>query len=332
MSPTSWQKATKSSPLLGALTLGTIRALSGLPLRWVQVMGAAIGFLAWRVPSNWRVVSEVNISLCLPELSAPQRARLSRDSLVATFQTLMELAAMLHWPLERLLKLESGEEDLSLLEQAIEAGRGVILLGPHVGNWELTSHCLAARYPFAAMYRPPRIRELDEALRRSRERTGAELVPATASGLRRICRILKEGGMIGILPDQEPLKTHGVFAPFFGVPALTVTLVGDLVRRFGSTVLYGWMERTEKGTFCGRLLAAPEGLDAEDKVMAATQLNLGVEAVVRACPQQYLWSYKRFRTRPPEESAELRARLKLEPSERLPYASLECLRDLGSEI
>jgi KDO2-lipid IV(A) lauroyltransferase len=329
---TSWQKSTKSSPIVGGLSLATIRGLSGLPWRWTQILGAAIGYLAWRVPSNWRQVADVNISLCLPELSTAERARLSRSGLINTFQTLAELAPMLRWPAERLARLESGDEDPDPIDQAMKAGRGVILLGPHIGNWEFTSHYLATRYPFAAMYRPPRIRELDEALRRSRERIGAELVPATATGLRRICRILREGGLVGILPDQEPVKSNGVFAPFFGVPALTMTLVGDLHREFGSPVIFGWMERTEKGTFRGRLLPAPEGLDAEDKVEAATQLNLGVEAVVRACPSQYLWSYKRFRTRPEEESAELRRRFGLESSQQVPYTKLVGLRDLESPV
>jgi KDO2-lipid IV(A) lauroyltransferase len=327
-----WQKSTKSSPIVGGLALGTIRALAGMPLRWTQILGAAMGYLAWRVPSNWRQVSDVNISLCLPELSTTERVRLSRDGLVNTFQTLMELGPMFRWPAQRLAKLESGDENPDLLHQAMKVGRGVILLGPHIGNWEFTSHYLAARYPFAAMYRPPRIREIDEALRKSRERIGAELVPATGTGLRRICRILKGGGLVGILPDQEPVKSHGVFAPFFGVPALTMTLVGDLHREFGSPVLFGWMERTEKGNFRGRLLPAPEGLDAEDKVEAATQLNLGVETVVRACPSQYLWSYKRFRTRPAAEAAELRRRFGLGPSQKVPYRKLECLRNLESAV
>ena len=278
------------------------------------------------------MASDVNISLCLPELSDTERARLNRTALINTFQTLMELAGMLHWPAERIAKLESGEEDTTLVDQAIEAGRGVILLGPHIGNWELSSHSLAARYPFAALYRPPRIREVDNAIRQSRERMGAELVPATVTGLKRVCRILKEGGLVGILPDQEPLKNSGVFAPLFGVSALTMTLVGDLVRLFGSPVIYGWMERTGQGTFHGKFLPAPEGLDAEDKVVAATQLNLGVEAVVRACPDQYLWAYKRFKSRPAAEAAELRTRLKLGPEQRVPYANLGCLRDLESRV
>jgi KDO2-lipid IV(A) lauroyltransferase len=301
-------------------------------LRSLQRVGTAIGYLSWRVRSNWQVASDVNISLCLPELSDTERARLNRTALINTFQTLMELAGMLHWPAERIAKLESGEEDTTLVDQAIEAGRGVILLGPHIGNWELSSHSLAARYPFAALYRPPRIREVDNAIRQSRERMGAELVPATVTGLKRVCRILKEGGLVGILPDQEPLKNSGVFAPLFGVSALTMTLVGDLVRLFGSPVIYGWMERTGQGTFHGKFLPAPEGLDAEDKVVAATQLNLGVEAVVRACPDQYLWAYKRFKSRPAAEAAELRTRLKLGPEQRVPYANLGCLRDLESRV
>lgn len=310
------------------MALGTLRALSRLPLASLQRLGRAIGYLSWRVRSNWCLASEVNIALCLPELSTSERVRLNRDGLVHTFQTLMEMAGMFHWSSERLAALESGEENPELLDRAIEVGRGVILLGPHIGNWELTSHTLAARYPFAAMYRPPRIREVDDALRKSRERIGAELVPATATGLRRISRILKEGGLVGILPDQEPGKGNGVFAPFFGVPALTMTLVGDLVRRYGSVVLFGWMERMAGGKFRGHLLPAPEGLDAQNKTEAATRLNLGVENVVRACPSQYLWAYKRFRSRPAEETAELRRRLGLGSEQNVPYRKLDCLREL----
>ena len=332
MSRTSWRKSTKSAPLLGGLTLGSLRALSKLPLRSLQRVGRAVGYLSWRVRSNWYVVSDVNISLCLPELSATERVRLNRAGQVNTFQTLMEMAGMFHWPAERLAELESGDEDTEILDRAIEVGRGVILLGPHIGNWELTSHVLAARYPFAAMYRPPRIREVDDALRKNRQRIGAELVPATATGLRRISRILQEGGLVGILPDQEPGKGNGVFAPFFGVPALTMTLVGDLVRRYGSAVIFGWMERTAKGKFRGHLLPAPEGLDAENKVEAATQLNLGVETLVRSCPSQYLWSYKRFRSRPAEEAAELRRRFGLESSDKVPYRRLDSLRNLESPV
>lgn len=119
---------------------------------------------------------------------------------------------------------------------------------------------------------------------------------------------LRQGQVVGILPDQEPLKDHGVFAPFFGIPVLTMTLVGRLVRRFEAEVVFGAAERTAKGKFRVRIIEAPEGLGDKDPVRAATQLNLGVEQCVRASPEQYTWSYRRFRTRPPEELAARAAR------------------------
>ncbi len=183
----------------------------------------------------------------------------------------------------------------------MDRGSGVLLLAPHVGNWEFLSCFLAARYPFVSLYRPPRIAELDRFIRRGRERLGARLVPTTMAGLRSFTTALREGRLVAILPDQEPLKRHGVFASFFGTPALTMTLVGSLLRRFEPGVLYGFAQRTTGGRFRIRFLAAPDGLDDADPVRAAERLNYGVERCVRACPEQYMWSYRRFRSRPPEE-------------------------------
>ena len=104
-----------------------------------------------------------------------------------------------------------------------------------------------------------------------------------------------------ILPDQEPLKKYGVTAPFFGVPALTMTLVSRILRRTGARALYVFAERRPAGRFRVRFLEAPDGLDDADETAAAERLNRGVEACVRLCPEQYLWSYKRFKTAPPGE-------------------------------
>jgi KDO2-lipid IV(A) lauroyltransferase len=142
---------------------------------------------------------------------------------------------------------------------------------------------------------------MDAFIRRARERFGAELVPADRTGMRRIVEALAAGEGLGILPDQEPLKQHGVFAPFFGTPALTMTLVARLTRKYGAVSIFGYCERTSSGGFRLRFQPAPEGLDSEDLAVAATQLNRGVEECVRRCPEQYTWSYRRFRTRPPSE-------------------------------
>jgi len=217
--------------------------------------------------------------------------------LIETARTYAEFGAMWHWSPERLRRLEHAVDSGELMREGMARGKGVVLLVPHIGNWEFLLHYLMRCYGLTALYRPPRVTELDEHLRRNRQRSGATLVPPTSKGLRTLLTTLSEGRLVGILPDQEPLKDKGVFAPFFGFPALTMTLVGALARRFDACVVFGYAMRCPEG-FRIRFREAPPGLDDPDDVVAATRLNQGVENCVRECAEQYLWSYRRFRTRP----------------------------------
>ena len=190
----------------------------------------------------------------------------------------------------------------------VEAGNGVILLLPHLGNWELFNPMLTQRGSFYALYRSARIEQVDRLIRESRERTGCRMAPATSGGVRLLLRALRDGEVVVILPDQEPVKSAGDFGEFFGVPALTMTLVRGLLQRTGATALFGVALRDATGRFEVNYLAAPEGLDDEDVRVALTRLNRGVERCIRLCPEQYQWSYKRFKTRPEGELTPYRQR------------------------
>lgn len=295
------KKATKSAPVQAAILKVAIRGFALLPMRWAQSIGALVGWLLWLVPNRLRRTTDANLAMCLPELTDDERRELARKSLIGSGKTVAEVGAVWFWSTERLLDLIEEVEGEEHLLRAIEMKRGTVVLVPHLGNWEILSRYLQVKVPVLALYRPPRIVELDAFIRQARERHGAELVPADRRGMRRIVEALAAGQGFGALPDQEPLKRHGVFAPFFGTLALTMTLVARLTRRFGAAAVFAYSERTASGGFRLRFLPAPEGLDNEDLVVAATQLNRGVEECVRRCPEQYTWSYRRFRTRPPEE-------------------------------
>lgn len=296
-------KVTKSSPLVAAILRSFIRGSGNVSLPAARRLGRGIGSLLWRLPNRFRDISFRNVDRCFPELDERERRRIVRQSLISTGLCVAEAGAMFHWPVERLRDLEEDVRGSEVFEAALSKGKGVITLAPHLGNWEFLSHMLTLRHPIVALYRQPRIAEFDAYLRDSRQRFGSELVPVSASGLRRILRTLAEGGVVGILPDQEPLKRHGVFAPFFGIPALTMTLVGELAHRFQATVIYGLAERTVAGGFRIHVRGAPEEVSSPDPIRSASALNEGVERLVREFPEQYIWSYRRFRTRPPEELA-----------------------------
>jgi KDO2-lipid IV(A) lauroyltransferase len=297
----SAKKATKSAPVQAAILKAAIRGFAILPMSWAQSLGAFVGWLLWLIPNRLRRTTDGNLALCLPELSEDERRKLAKKSLVGSGKTVAEVGAVWFWSTEKLLGCIEEVEGEEHLYRAVEKKLGTVVLVPHLGNWEILSRYLQVRVPVLALYRPPRIVEMDAFIRQARERHGAELVPADRTGMRRIVAALAAGEGFGVLPDQEPLKRHGVFAPFFGTPALTMTLVARLTRKYGAVTLFGYSERTAKGGFRLRFQPGPEGLDSEDLEFAAAQLNRGVEECVRRCPEQYTWSYRRFRTRPTSE-------------------------------
>ena len=281
------------------LILGFLKLLARLPLSWLHRLGWLVGRLFFLLPNRERRNALINLQLCLPELDERERMELLAHSLEQTGRTLFEISAVWFRPIEQVLAMirqVSGAEHLSR-----DPGQGLIVLSPHLGCWEIAGLYLASRGAVTSLYRPPRQTLFESIVKHARERSGAELVPTDAQGVRRLYKVLQAGGTTGILPDQQPDSDKGaVFAPFFGVPALTMLLINRLVRKTGAKVVYCYAERLAAGRgFHIHYLPAPPGLPAEDPGVAAGALNQGVEACVRRLPDQYQWTYKRFKDQPP---------------------------------
>ena len=171
-----------------------------------------------------------------------------------------------------------------------------------MGNWEVALRNLTTRIRVTALYRQPKMEGLDQFIRDGRSRSGANLVPANIQGVKSLYAALKNREIMAILPDQQPKGTGdkwGVFAPFFGQSALTMLLVNRLARKTGAPVLFWYAERLPGARgFRLNCLEAPEGIADPDPLVAAAALNKGLEACIRRCPDQYLWSYKRFSRQP----------------------------------
>ncbi len=284
------------------IILALVTGVSFLPFRLIQWLGQLVGTLFYWIPNRERRVAQINLELCFPEYSRQERERMLRRCLVENARTLLEMPAI--WcrdPAKIMRRVDSGE-GAQVLQRLISRGKGVIVAMPHLGNWELHAHYLPGVAPFTGLYRPPRQQELEALIRTGRSRSGACMVPTNVQGVRALFAALNAGGSVAILPDQQPKsreKSAGVFAPFFGEPALTMVLVSRLARKTGAAVVFSFSERLPRGAgFRMHWIEAPEGIDSEDPVIAATALNRGVEACVRICPEQYQWSYKRFEARP----------------------------------
>jgi KDO2-lipid IV(A) lauroyltransferase len=123
-------------------------------------------------------------------------------------------------------------------------------------------------------------------------------VPADKEGVLELLRLLNDKGVIAVLPDQEPSRKSGVFAPFFGQTALTGNLIGDLARKTPAYLLCCYAKRLDDGKYCVVLKPAKDEIRSDDLVASATALNQSIEACILDCPDQYQWSYKRFRRAP----------------------------------
>jgi len=267
-----------------------------------QRFGHLVGWLLSQFPNKEREVARINIATCFPELNAGEQQRLVKSTLIESAKTLAEMPGIWSGQHRQWIDDVVPGVGAGLLEKALAEGKGVIVIGPHQGNWEVALQYLSSLAKVTSPYRAPKLEFLDDLIKQGRGAGGATMVEATPRGVRTLFGALRRGEVVAMLADQQPKaagKQGSVFAPFFGYPALTGVLASRLAHKTGAPVLFWFIERlpNAKG-YRGNWFAAPEGVANADQVVAATAMNGGLELCVRQCPEQYLWSYKRFDRQP----------------------------------
>ena len=277
----------------------TARILSWLPLSLNQTLGSLIGRCAWLANTSLRRVTEVNLRLCYPDESEEILRTRGFRSLQHTGRQICECAWIWNRPHSQSLEKITQVQGLQLFEDAIASPRGLIMVSPHIGNWELTPLILSSKAPLTYFYRNPRSQVLAPLILKWRMQLGGTPIMLDPAGIREAFKLLKKGGQLGILPDQQPDASNGVFAPFFNQPALTMTLLSRLAQRSNAQVLYLMMERLPDGRgWQVRYLPADPDITHADATLAAAAVNRDVERCIAWSPDQYLWSYKRFSLQP----------------------------------
>lgn len=275
--------------------------ISPLPLLYVFAWG--LGWLFYALGVKQRRIGEVNLGLCFPEWSAQRRHRLCRRNMVETVKNLLESVKLWGSGQAETLALVRQVSGLSLLEQARDQGQGVILLIPHLGNWEMVNLYCSAKFPVTGLYRPQKSRSLDQIMRAGRVKFGCNALPADNSGVRGLLRALKQNHVVIILPDQNPGRGTGIFAPFFGVTTNSPVLPARLAQKTGAAVVFGYAERLPHGRgFHVHFCLGNADLAQPDLLAATAGMNADLERFVRLLPEQYWWGYARFRHRPEGEA------------------------------
>ncbi len=273
-----------------------------MPLWMARGCGRVMGQLLYLFPNKQRRIYAVNIALCFPEMSEREQKLLLRNSLMENFITMMELPSVWLGDPSAWVDMTEGGAGFSELEDAMAQGKGVIMAGPHQGNWEVGFLYLSSIFPVTALYRPPREELLSDYIYDGRRKGGADLAPANVHGVKKLITALRKGEMLFVLTDQIPKaagKQGSVFAPFFGQSAATMVLVNRLARKTGAPVFFFYTERYPGSQGYGlHCLPASEGVASPVAEDAARAINLGLESCICRLPEQYLWGYKRFEKRP----------------------------------
>lgn len=269
------------------------RLFSRLPLFVLHNLGAALGWITWLASPTYRRHMRENL-----ELAGLQEVR--NAAIAEAGKGVAELPRIWLRPKEELLALVARVSGWEHVEAARAAGKGVLYLTPHLGCFEIVAQYLAAKpsvdgvvHPITVLYRRPRQDWLAPLMEQGRG-LNLKLAPADLGGVRRLMKALKHGEASGMLPDQVPGNGEGIWTPFFGKPAYTMTLAARLAEG-GATVLMTYAERLHYGAgfhLHFQPLAAPLTGDLAARV---AQLNREVETVIRLCPEQYLWGYNRYK-------------------------------------
>lgn len=269
---------------------------SCLPLRIARLIGKWVGDIAWYTKSQGAHITRINLELCFPQMDSKQREALAHASLQNWGMTIFEIPIIWRKGVKALdlIGAVNGEEKV---REQLASGKGTIIVSPHLGNWELTGLWVSSLGPTTILYQPPRQADLEDIIREGRGQGGATLVPTNLRGVSALIKALKKGELTGILPDMEPDESGGIFAPFFGIPALTMTLTHNLQQRSGAGLLLAFARRTPTG-FDMEILEPDASLSDENPEIAVAALNHLVERSVLIAPEQYQWEYKRFKTSP----------------------------------
>ena len=265
------------------------RVLSVFPLPVLHALGAALGWLVYSLSPSYR--RRLRANLRQAGYDAHWRAAVSEAG-----KAIVELAFVWCAKPERVAR-HASVENWELVQSKLDAGRGIVFLTPHLGCFEMTAQQIALHTALTVMYRPPRKNALKPLVEGARARHNLHLAPATLAGVRILAKTLKSGQPIGILPDQVPSAGDGVWAPFFGRPAFPMTLPARLAQKTGAPVyvLATWRRPFGRGwdLELGRLerLPTPEAINQE------------LEIIIRRRPEQYVWSYNRYKGPPASGAA-----------------------------
>lgn len=259
-------------------------------------MGGALGRIIFKWDKSYARRLKENLTISHIAKDEAQFEKLLDKNVAESGKAFTELMFAWFRPAEEVASLVKDHRGWEHVENALAKKKSIIFITPHLGCFDIAGRYLTSKLPVTFMYSPPKQKWATKLMNEGRERMSATMAPADMRGVRMLLKTLKQGGHICILPDQAPSQGDGVWADFFGKPAYTMTLIGKLQNSTNAEVLMFFGERLPEGQGY-RLWVEPLDAPLEDSPeKSARQINVAVEKLVRQCPEQYLWSYNRYKS------------------------------------
>jgi KDO2-lipid IV(A) lauroyltransferase len=266
-----------------------LMGIGGLPLWLAQLLGGCGGIIALLFSKQFRELFNKNYSRAMALHGIKQRPLIAA---AASGMLFMDSLWIWYNPKKALTKTQFINWEM--VDKAIQHGRGLIILSPHLGGFEIIPRYIAQHFPATIMFRPARQEWLNEIVVLGRAYPNMNFVPANLQGVRAMTRTLKEGGAIALLPDQVPSSGDGVWASFFNQNAYTTTLPARLSNRNQTPVILFSAIRKSLGQGWVVEVRLLEPF-SENSEKAAVQMNQAIEEAILKAPEQFIWSYNRYK-------------------------------------
>ena len=274
-----------------------LKMIALLPLSFLQLIASFVSLILSSFNSSMKRVTSINLKIAYPELSAEDHADLVKKSIRSQCLTYVEFIKCWGMSPEYSLSLLKDVQGEHFFTDALANQKGVIVVVPHLGSWELLNAWLNVYAAPVIMYKPNKVKGANRYVLEAREKFNATLVPTDETGIRAIFKHLKQGGLTVILPDHVPKPSGGIFSNFYGQHALSSTLVSKLASKTQCNVIGLSCIRDTHNSQHFSVICNPlsEDILSKDLQLSVDTLNAEIQKMIDIAPEQYIWSYKRFR-------------------------------------
>ena len=283
-------------PIKGLLVVSLVRLINWLPYSLTKTLSGWLGRLIFRFSAKRRNVVMTNLAIAFPDKNEKERLALAKQASESSGKLLAEFPRA--W-LSSQLQIERQiveVVDKQLIEDFSRDNQPVIIATPHIGNWEFFVQWIQINFPIFGLYSPSKIPQLDKLILDARKKFGCHPFPADNRGVLNLLRKLKKGGIMVILPDQVPKVGGGIYTPFFGESAYTMTLLHKMIQKTGAKLLFAYCIRRQQKDGFEVVVEKPEFDDQQvDVALFNLGLNAQLERIISDYPEQYIWDYKRYK-------------------------------------